>query len=302
MGTPDFAVPSLRVLAHSHEVVAAYTRPDAVSGRGSQTRPSAVGCSAEALGIPVLQPRTLRDETVQAELRALAPDLLVVAAYGLILPVEVLGAAPLGAVNVHASLLPRWRGAAPVQHAILAGDEYAGVSIMRMEEGLDTGPYCVQAGVPVNGATARELTAALADLGAQALDAALPSIADGCAQWVVQDDSLATYASKVTKDDVAIGPELSAEQASRRVRASMPASPSKILLGGRGVTLMDASAAAEPLPAAAVACSKLGLLLGVSDGAIMTTCVKPDGKAEMDACAWARGVRDLDTATWDRAR
>jgi methionyl-tRNA formyltransferase len=302
MGTPDFAVPSLRVLAHSHEVVAVYTRPDAVSGRGSKTRPSAVSSAAEALGIPVLQPRTLRDETVQAELRALAPDLLVVAAYGLILPIEVLGSAPLGAVNVHASLLPRWRGAAPVQHAILAGDEWAGVSIMRMEEGLDTGPFCTQASIPVGSTTARELTSALADLGAQALDAALRSIADGGAQWVVQDNSLATYASKITKDDVAIGPELSAEQAARRVRASMPASPSKISLGGRGVTLLDAIVAPERLPPAALACSKLGLLLGVSDGAIMTTCVKPDGKAEMDACAWARGVRDLDTATWERAR
>ena len=301
MGTPQFAVPSLRALSDCHEVVAVCTRPDAVSGRGSKVRPSAVKIAAAERAIRVLEPKTLRDESLRAELKALAPDVIVVAAYGLILPPEVLGIAPLGAVNVHGSLLPRWRGAAPVQRAILAGDEVAGVSIMRMEEGLDTGPYCVQASVSVAGATARELTATLADVGAGQLIAALSSIADGTAAWTTQDESLATYASKVTKDDVAVGPELEAVEASRRIRASMPASPSKIVLAGRGVTLIDAAVAEATLPAGGVA-MRGGLLLGVSDGAIMTTRIKPDGKAEMDVSAWARGVRDLESATWERAR
>jgi len=302
MGTPQFAVPSLRALAHSCEVVAVCTRPDAVSGRGSKVRPSAVKTVATELGIPVIEPATLRDQSAQDELRAFAPDVLVVAAYGLILPLEVLDMAPLGAVNVHASLLPRWRGAAPVQRAILAGDDVAGVSIMHMEEGLDTGPYCTQASISVLGGTARELTARLAELGAEELIAALSSIGAGSTVWTAQDESKATYATKVTKDDVAVGPELSAEQASRRIRASMPASPSKVLLAGRGVTLLDAEVAAETLPPGAVATTVRGLLLGVSDGAITTKRVKPDGKAEMDACAWARGVRDLESATWERAR
>ena len=284
MGTPQFAVPSLRALARASVVVAVYK------------------IVATELGIPVLEPVSLRDASAEAGLRSLAPDVLVVAAYGLILPREVLDVAALGAINVHASLLPRWRGAAPVQHAILSGDEMVGVSIMRMEEGLDTGPFCAQASVCVAEATARDLTAALAQLGAQELVAALETIADGTAAWTAQEESLATYASKVTKGDVAVGPELDVVQASRRVRASMPASPSKVLLAGRGVTLLDAKAADETLSPGVVATNAQGLLLGVSDGAILITRVKPDGKAEMDACAWARGVRELESATWERAR
>ena len=141
MGTPEFAVPSLRALAACHDVVAVYSRPDAVSGRGGKTRPSAVTAVATELGLETRCPRPFKDPESLAAFGALEADLLVVAAYGLILPLAVLSATRLGAVNVHASLLPRWRGAAPIQRAIMAGDKITGVSIMRMEEGLDTGPY-----------------------------------------------------------------------------------------------------------------------------------------------------------------
>ena len=190
MGTPQFAVPSLQALNRTHGVVCAYTRPDAVSGRGRHTRPSPVAEMAASLGIEVRQPATLRDETVQAELATLAPDLLVVAAYGLILPQAVLDAARLGAVNVHASLLPRWRGAAPIQRAILSGDADVGVSIMCMEAGLDTGPYCLQRQLAADDLDAVALTGTLADLGASALLDALPAIEDRTAAWTAQDESL----------------------------------------------------------------------------------------------------------------
>ena len=199
MGTPQFAVPSLERLAQAHDVVAVYTRPDAVSGRGGDPRPAAVKASAVRLGIPVRQPSTLRDSEVVRELERSEADVICVAAYGLILPEPVLEVARLGAINVHASLLPRWRGAAPIQRAILAGDAEVGVSIMRMEAGLDTGPYCLQQSVVSDAKSAIELTAELADLGAGLLISALPAIADGTVTWIDQAENEATYAEKITK-------------------------------------------------------------------------------------------------------
>lgn len=302
MGTPEFGVPSLRALARHHDVLAAYTRPDAASGRGPAKRPSAVKIAAEELAIPVRQPSTLRDAAEQSSFASLGADVVAVAAYGLILPRAVLEAAPLGAVNVHGSLLPRWRGAAPIQRAILAGDSATGVSIMRMEEGLDTGPFCRQTAIEIDGRSASELTGLVAVLGAESLVQALPSIADGSAVWIEQDEALATYAEKVTKDDVRIAPGMSAQDASRRVRASMPASPSRVTIAGRGVALLDASASDSAVLQGSVEVTTTALLLGVSDGAIEVRRLKPDGKNEMDAVAWVRGIKSLDGADWDRAR
>jgi methionyl-tRNA formyltransferase len=302
MGTPEFAVPSLRALVAAYEVACVYTRPDSISGRGTTARPSAVKAAALELGLEVRSPRTLRDDEALRALVALHADLLVVAAYGLILPSEALDAAALGAVNIHASLLPRWRGAAPIQRAILAGDDRTGVSIMRMEQGLDTGPYCLRLDIPIGEASAVELTDRLATLGAKALLKALPSIVDGSAAWVVQDESQATYAEKISKDDVAVGPHLTRSECLRRVRASSSAAPSRVLLGGRGATIMSALDDQTAIASGSVACSKTSLLLGVADGAIQVTDIKPDGKGVMQACAWARGVRELDGATWAGAR
>lgn len=304
MGTPDFAVPTLLALAQTSQVVGVFTRPDAVSGRGGSVRPSPVKIAAEQLELRVMQPSTLRDESAVTAVRELDPELLVVAAYGLILPRAVLETAPLGAVNVHASLLPRWRGAAPIQRAILAGDTSVGVSIMRMEEGLDTGPYCLQVATPAGDADARQLTERLARMGADALTEALPAIVSGSAAWTPQDDSRATYADKVTKADVAIGPELVAQEALRHVRASLPAAPCRVTIAGRNVTVVAAGVVAPNTPGTPpqgeVAASGAGVLLGTIDGALLVHRLKPDGKAEMQASDWLRGVRDLDGATWGR--
>jgi len=302
MGTPEFAVPSLRALTASHDVIRVFTRPDAVSGRGRRVRPSAVKTAAEELGLEVAQPASLRDAEALADLKLLGADIIAVAAYGVILPLQVLEAARLGAINVHASLLPRWRGAAPIQCAILAGDDVAGVSIMRMEAGLDTGPYCLQDHLPIGESTARDLTARLAEVGASALLCALPSIEAGTAQWVTQDEELVTYAGKITKNDVAVGPDMFASDVAIRVRASMPAAPSRVLIGGRGVTLLDAQRADEPIDAGRIGRTTSALLLGAHEGAVAVTRVKPDGKTEMDACAWARGLHDFETITWEKLR
>jgi methionyl-tRNA formyltransferase len=303
MGTPEFAVPTLEALSSRHDVVAAFTRRDAVSGRGSAMRPSPVKAASLARGIPVFQPATMRDEAVAEHLHALDADIIIVAAYGLILPKAVLEAAALGAVNVHASLLPRWRGAAPIQRAILAGDQDAGVSIMRMEEGLDTGPYCAQASEPIAGVCAAELTRNLARLGAACLIDVLGSITDGSAVWISQDDTLATYADKLTREDVAISPGMPAVDAARRVCASLPASPCRAIIAGRRVTVVSALATDRPaggsLQPGEVECTKAGLLLGASEGALLVTRLVPDGKREMTGAEWARGLRDAGTRTWE---
>ncbi len=308
MGTPEFAVPSLDRLAQEHEVAAVYVRPDAASGRGGTARPAAVKLAAQTLGLPVRQPASLREPAVFSELAELAADFVCVAAYGLILPPAVLGAARYGAVNVHASLLPRWRGAAPIQRAILAGDSVAGVSIMRMEEGLDTGPFCAQASIPVAEKSARLLTSELAELGANLLLSALPRIADGTAVWTVQSEDGVTYAEKVTKSEVAPDPALDAGQNVLRIRASTPAAPARTRISGRGVTLVEATKVdpgtevGPSLAPGAVLLAESGVLLGAADGGVLITRLKPDGKAEMDAVAWARGARLAVDAVWESFR
>src|SRR3954467_6725558 len=170
MGSPEFAVPSLNALLEAgHEIVAVYSQPPRPAGRGKGERRTAVHEQAEALGIEVRTPKTLRNEEEQERFRKLGADLAVVAAYGLILPKPILDAPKGGCVNVHASLLPRWRGAAPIQRAILAGDEVSGVTIMQMEEGLDTGPMLHRLTLDIRGKTAGQVTEDLANLGAQAL-------------------------------------------------------------------------------------------------------------------------------------
>jgi methionyl-tRNA formyltransferase len=298
MGTPEFAEVSLRSLAAHHEVVCVFTRPDAASGRGRTLRPSAVKTAALELGIRVLEPPSFRDDDYAETIRDLAADVIVVAAYGMILPVSTLEAAPLGAINVHGSLLPRWRGAAPVQRAILAGDAVTGVSIMRMEAGMDTGPYCAQVSLELGDMNAVAAMAALARLGADALLASLPSIADSSAVWTPQDESLVTFADKISKSDVALDPGQPAETILRRVRAAMPTAPSRAVIGGRPVTVLEAARTTAALPAGEVETTKESVILGASDGSIEVRRLKPDGKAEMDAAAWARGIKDLHGGRW----
>ncbi|MCB1776082.1 MAG: methionyl-tRNA formyltransferase [Candidatus Competibacteraceae bacterium] len=223
-GTPEFAVPSLQILLDNGcSLAAVYTQPDRPAGRGRPLRASPIKIRAQALEIPVYQPLTLRDPAVQAEMATLQPDLLVVVAYGLILPPEVLAMPKLGCINVHASLLPRWRGAAPIHWALLSGDPETGVSIMRMEAGLDTGPVFTQAACPTpRGITGGELHDGLAMLGARLLQATLPEIVAGRLAPQPQNDALANYAPKLNKADLELDWSRSALELERQVLAFNP--------------------------------------------------------------------------------
>ncbi|OUO88916.1 methionyl-tRNA formyltransferase [Gordonibacter sp. An230] len=308
MGTPCFAAAILENLAQQHEVAAVYTRPDAVRGRGRRLEASPVKASAERLGLPVRTPRSLRDEAVQRELAAFEPDVVCVAAYGAILPKEVLDLPRFGCLNVHASLLPRWRGAAPVERAILAGDEETGVCVMRMEEGLDTGAYCVCRTTSVAGKSADDLTEELADLGSHALLTALVRVERGADVWTEQDERRATYAEKVAKGELDLSPEAPARVLERRVRASSAAHPSRAVVAGRGLTVLsaseaegDARALAEGLAPGGVRFVGKRLLLGTAEGALEVLSCKPDGKQAMDAKAFAAGVHGIKDGnlTWE---
>lgn len=298
MGTPSFAVPSLAKLAAAHDIIAVYCRPDAVSGRGSHLRPSPVAAFADLHSLPLRQPNTLRSAEEVSHLISLAPDAIIVAAYGLILPPDVLAVPPLGCINIHGSLLPRWRGAAPVQRAILAGDEVTGISIMRMDEGLDTGAYCARVSTRIGSLNTTELTARLATLGAELLMTMLPDIESGTCEWVEQDATLVTYAEKVTPADVALSPDVSVQDALRRVRASAATTPSRIRIDGKGVTLLACSAGELELASGEFVARQGAVEIGVVDGSVRLERIKPEGRSEMDAAAWARGLRGDEISHW----
>ena len=300
MGTPDFAVPSLRALAAAHDVALVLTRPDAVRSRGKKLEPSPVKAAALELGLPVLEAKRMEPEVVDA-LRAARADVFCVAAYGCILPDEVLTMAPLGCVNVHASLLPRWRGAAPIQRAILAGDAEAGVSIMRIGHGVDTGAYCAQASCSVAGKSADELTSELAELGAGLLLEVLPGLAAGTVSWTEQDEALVTHAAKIQKAELRLDPAVSAADNERRALASSDAAPARCMLAGKPVRVLAARVA--PVSGAVLAAGELAIqggrvLLGCGEGALEVLELKPDGKRAMDAAAWAAGQRGA-AGTWE---
>lgn len=296
MGTPAFAVPSLERLAACHEVALVLTRPDAVRSRGKKLEPSPVKARAQELGLPVYETNRITPEALE-RLRVAEADVFCVAAYGCILPDEVLTMAPLGCVNVHASLLPRWRGAAPIQRSILAGDAETGVSIMRIGHGVDTGAYCLQGATPVPGKTADELTADLARIGADLLVRALDQLADGTCTWTEQDEARVTHAPKIEKAELRLDPEASAADNARRVLASSDAAPARCQVAGKPLRVMRA-AAADPAAGSALpqagAYSVAGkrVLLGCADGALELFEVKPDGKRAMAASAWAAGQRE----------
>lgn len=222
MGTPDFAVPTLLALhAAGHRIVAAYTQPPRPAGRGKKLQPSAVQLAAEGLGIEVRSPVSLKGADEQGAFAALDADVAVVAAYGLILPQAVLDAPRLGCLNVHGSLLPRWRGAAPMQRAILAGDAETGVGIMRMEAGLDTGPVLLEGRTPIERKTAGELTAELAEMGARLMVAVLADLSAYPER--PQPEEGVTYAKKIDKAESRLDFAADAAQVERQVRAFAPA-------------------------------------------------------------------------------
>lgn len=298
MGTPEFACPSLSAVSKSHDVVRVVTRPDAVRGRGKRLEPSPVKALAGELGLAVIEASRMTPE-VMDELRAAEADLCVVAAFGCILPDDLLEMFPLGCVNVHASLLPRWRGAAPIQRAVLEGDELAGASIMRVVHELDAGAYCAQVSTAVAGKTSSELLDELGHLGAEALVEAIGRIADGTAVWTEQDESLVTYAHKIEKAEMRLDPADGALANVRRVLASTDAAPARCEVAGKGVRLMRAMTCDDALAAGEVLVSHGRVALGCVDGALEVLDVKPDGKREMQASAWAAGLR-ADHLAWGR--
>jgi methionyl-tRNA formyltransferase len=292
-GTPEFAVPCLAALiATEHEVVAVYTQPDRPAGRGRKRQQSPVKQLALAHALPVHQPETLkRDRAAVNTLRDLDADLMVVVAYGLLLPSGVLSAPRLGCINVHASLLPRWRGAAPIQRAVLAGDAESGVCIMGMEAGLDTGPVYHRISVTLDPReTGGSLHDTLAEIGARALGEALPGIADGSLQPTPQDPALATYAHKLSKEECEIDWSQPATAIDRMVRAFDPWPVAQTRFQGEPLRVWSAQVAAEPAvtapPGTVVGSDRTGIRVATGDGLLKITRLQPPGKRPMDADAF----------------
>ena len=290
MGTPDFAVPSLAALVEAgHEVAAVYTQPPRRAGRGQKERPSPVYAWAEEHGLPVRTPRTLRDEGAQAEFAALNLDAAIVAAYGLILPLPVLEAPRLGCINVHASLLPRWRGAAPIQRAILAGDTETGISIMIMEEGLDTGPVLRMESLPIGPEmTAGELHDALAALGGCMI---APVLADFEAGHIVpepQDDAGTTYAKKIEKPEARIDWSEEASMVARRIHAFAPWPGAWFTLGGERVKAL--AARIEPADGAFGEVLDDTLRVACGSSAVRLLRLQREGKKPAAAADFLRGL------------
>ena len=289
MGTPDFAVPTLDALvAAGHEVVAAYCQPARPGGRrGRALVPSPVQLRAQALGIEVRSPVSLKGADEQAAFAALKADVGVVAAYGLILPRGVLEAPRLGCLNVHGSLLPRWRGAAPVQRAILAGDAETGVGIMQMEAGLDTGPVRLEGRTPVGGKTAGELTQELAAMGAALMVQVLADPARYPA--APQPQNGVTYAAKIDKAEARIDFNRSATEVERLVRAMNPAPGAWFEIAGERVKLLAADVLPFSFPGGEGMTVNDALTIGCADGAIRPTLVQRAGRGVTSVAEMLRG-------------
>ena len=307
MGTPDFAVPTLAALHEAaHEIVAVYTQPPRPAGRGKKLQPSPVQREAEIRHLDVRSPVSLKSPEEQAKFAALEADLAVVAAYGLILPQAILDAPRLGCLNVHASLLPRWRGAAPVQRAILAGDPQTGITLMQMEAGLDTGPMLATARIQIADKTAGELTAELAEVGAQLMVGTLTELT--ALRALPQDDGDATYARKIEKAESRIDWSQSAEQIERQVRAFAPSPGAWFEHEGERYRVLAAEVVDEPSPSEGRDLGRQAerrteggpslrggsvlddrLTIATGEGALRPLIVQRAGKPAMDPAALLRG-------------
>jgi methionyl-tRNA formyltransferase len=287
-GTPEFSLPVLQaLLASSHEVVAVYTRPDQPSGRGQCITESPVKRLASLHAIPVCQPVTLKDHVAQATLASFSADLMIVVAYGLILPPAVLAMPRLGCINVHASLLPRWRGAAPIQRAILAGDRETGVCLMQMDAGLDTGPVLASAACLIEpDDTGGRLHDRLSVMSAQLLKENLDRIAHGELEQRAQDESQAVYADKLVKAEAAIDWTMTAEQIARQVRAFNPWPVAETRYIGRQLRIWEArpvTMTSEQFPGVVLAAGKFGIDVACGAGALRILAVQLAGARQVPA-------------------
>lgn len=285
-GTPDFAAKHLAALLDSeHEVIAVYTQPDRPAGRGKKLKPSDVKELALTHDLPVYQPKTLRDETAQQELAALDADLMVVVAYGLILPQVVLDTPKLGCINVHGSLLPKWRGAAPIQRSIWAGDAETGVTIMQMDIGLDTGDMLHKVTCPIaDDETSATLYNKLAELGPQGLIETLSQISAGTAVAEKQDDDLANYAAKLSKEEANIDWTQSAVEIERQVRSFNPWPVSYTQVAEQNVKIWQASvidAATDAAPGTVISADKTGIQVATGNGILNLLNLQLAGKKAM---------------------
>ncbi|WP_368544946.1 methionyl-tRNA formyltransferase [Enterobacter soli] len=287
-GTPDFAARHLDALLTSgHQVVGVFTQPDRPAGRGKKLMPSPVKVLAEEHGLPVFQPVSLRPQENQQLVADLNADVMVVVAYGLILPKAVLDMPRLGCVNVHGSLLPRWRGAAPIQRSLWAGDAETGVTIMKMDVGLDTGDMLYKLSCQITAEdTSATLYDKLADLGPQGLIETLQQLADNTAQPEVQDESLVTYAEKLSKEEAQIDWSLSAAQLERCIRAFNPWPMSWMTIDEQPVKVWKASvieghASAEP--GTILDANKQGIQVATADGILNLESLQPAAKKAMSA-------------------
>ncbi|AML56627.1 methionyl-tRNA formyltransferase [Serratia rubidaea] len=287
-GTPDFAARHLDALLSSgHQVVGVFTQPDRPAGRGNKLTPSPVKVLAQQHQLPVFQPKSLRPEENQHLVADLKADVMVVVAYGLILPKAVLDMPRLGCINVHGSLLPRWRGAAPIQRALWAGDRETGVTIMQMDVGLDTGDMMHKIACPIEATdTSASLYDKLAELGPQGLLATLQQMADGTAQREVQDEALVTYAEKLSKEEARLDWRLSAAQLERCVRAFNPWPISYFTVDEQPVKVWQAQALAGgngAEPGTILQADKHGIQVATAEGILCLTQLQPAGKKPMSA-------------------
>ncbi len=296
MGTPDFAVPTLtEIVSAGHDVVAVYTRAPKPAGRGQAERKSPVHETAEGFGLPVMTPRSLRNEAEQIAFAAFDADVAVVVAYGLILPRPILEAPRLGCLNLHGSLLPRWRGAAPIQRAVLAGDTRTGVMVMQMDEGLDTGPVALVDEMPIGpDTTAGELHDSMMVVGADLMGRALAALERGTLTFTPQSEAGVTYASKIDKSEARIDWSKPAEEVHNLIRgmSPFPGAWFEIENGGQ-VTRVKALRSTLAAGGGAPGTILPHLTIACGDGGVRLVTVQREGKAAMDAATFLRGAGTL---------
>ena len=300
MGTPDFAVPDLKKLIETQNVVGVVTQPDRPAGRGRQLRPSPVKQVAIEANIPLYQPKSLRKEEAAAPLREWQPDLIIVAAFGQILRPHVLDLPPLGCINIHASLLPRWRGASPIQHAILAGDAETGITLMQMDAGIDTGDMYVKEAVPIaDGETAVTLHDKLAELGAGMIERHLNDIINGKITPTKQNDDESTHAPMISKEDGRLDWSESAVALDRRIRAMTPWPGATTTWQGKGLKIIEAQPVNDSSVGTVgqVSGNDEKLFVQAGNGSLQLHKIQLAGKRAMSISDFLRGRPEFNGAT-----